>query len=139
VRLILLEGRVKMQRASDRLRKWRKKERYKLPWYFNSLRNTLYPRTRQLRQLTTELMTPTHLAPSSAYHATKPPHLCRAKHFHQAKPRSCHSSRVSRDSCHANTILDPPRESFQLSGRSPIRCMKHKRVHASLVLVRSST
>jgi len=71
-------------------------------------------------------MTPTHLAPPSAYHATKPPHLP-VEQSASIKPRSCHSSRASRDSCHANTILDPPRESFQLSGRSPIRCMKHKR------------
>lgn len=92
------------------------------------------PANRQLRQLTTELTTPMHLAPLSAYRATKPPHLAveQSTSIKLSRDRAT-SSRASRDSCPRIQYSDPPRESFQLSGRSSIRCMKHKRMHASLV------
>lgn len=104
-----------MQRASDRLRKWRKKNVTNFHG-INSLRNTLCPRTRQLRQLTTELTTPTHLAPPVLSRHETSSSRCRAERFHQAKPRSCHLFACFTRLLSANTILDPPRESFQLSG-----------------------
>lgn len=110
-----------MQRPSDRPRKWRKRSATNFRG-INSLRNTPRPRTRQLRQLTTELTTPTHLAPLSAYRATKPPHLA-VEQSASIKPshRSRHLLACFTRLLFANTILDPPRESFQLSGREPAR------------------
>lgn len=120
-----------MQRASDRLRKWRKKNVTNFR-DINSLRNTLCPRTRQapaVNDRANDLDAP--CAPVCLSRHETSSSRCRAKRFHQAKP--CHLLACFTRLLSANTILDPSRESFQLSGRNPIRCIKHKRTHASLV------
>lgn len=75
---------------------------------------------------------PTHLAPPSALIAPREnPHLAVGPEcFHQTKPRSCHLLACFTRLLSANTMLDPG-GSFQLSGRSPIRCRSMKgRMHA---------
>lgn len=118
-----LRGRAKMQRASDRLRKWKKRTLQTSVVLTHYVIRLAVPANKTTPAVNDRANDPTHLAPPSAYRDAKPPHLAVEQSVSIKLSRDhATSSRASRDSLVLRTMLDPTRGSFQLSSRSPIRC-----------------